>query len=442
MDFVIIGGDAAGMSAAMQIVRSDIEATVTTLEMGNFYSYAQCGLPYIIGGAVKNTESLIAREVSTFREKYGIDARVFHQVTAVDTGEKKVIGTNLERDEPFEIHYDKLLIATGGSPVIPNWPGRNREGVHALKTIPDIEKITADLKRVNDVTIIGGGYIGLELAENLVESGRHVRMIERNNRIAKMFDEDMTDLIHEEAQKNGVELCLEESVQSLNGGTRVETVVTDNHFYDTDMVLVATGIKPNTDFLENTGIIRQNNGAIQVNRYMETNVQDVYAAGDCATQYHRIKEKDDYIPLGTHANKQGRAAGLNMAGKPKAFQGMVGTSILRFFDLTLAKTGLSEQEASAMRFPYKTVTHNGSNIAGYFENKKNLRMKIVYRTDTNVVIGGQVIGEEGADKRIDVLATALFHRMTIDDFEDLDLSYAPPFNSVWDPLQQTIRRAK
>ncbi|SDI04581.1 NADPH-dependent 2,4-dienoyl-CoA reductase, sulfur reductase [Alteribacillus persepolensis] len=441
MDYVIIGGDAAGMSAAMQIVRKDEKANVTTLERGGIYSYAQCGLPYIIGGAVESTDDLIAREVDTFRNKHGIDARTFHEVTDVDIEKKLVKGMDLQHNQPFEIPYDKLLIASGASPVVPDWEGRNLHNIHTLKTIPDIKEIAADLDGVSDVTIIGGGYVGLELAENFIETGRHVRIIERNNRLAKMFDEDMGELILEEAKKHGVELCLEESVESFTGTDQVEAVVTDQNTYQTDMVIVAAGIKPNTEFLQKTNVHVEDNGAVKVNRYMQTNEKDVYAAGDCAVQYHRIKEKDDYVPLGTHANKQGRTAGLNMIGKPKAFQGILGTSILRFFDLTLAKTGLNEAEADDIGFAYDTVTNKTVNIAGYFAGKTALHVKLLYRTDNDMVIGGQVIGKDGADKRIDVLATALFHHMTLSDFEDLDLSYAPPYNGVWDPIQQTVRRA-
>ncbi|RSL31795.1 CoA-disulfide reductase [Salibacterium salarium] len=442
MRYVIIGGVAAGMSAAMQIVRNKEDPEIITLESGGFYSYAQCGLPYIIGGEVEDTNHLIARDVQTFRDKYGIDARVYHHVTEVDTKQQIVKGEDLERQQSFEISYDKLLIASGGSPVLPDWPGHHLHGVHTLKTIPHVQHILNDLNHAQDITIVGGGYIGLELAENLIESGHRVRLIERNNRLAKMFDEDMTPLVHDEAAKHDVELCLNESVVEINGDKRVESVTTDKNHYQTDMVIAATGIKPNTDFLKHTGIHKYDNGAIIVNPYMETNIENVYAAGDCATQFHRIKQKDDYVPLGTHANKQGRVAGQNLAGEAKAFQGIVGTSILRFFDLTLAKTGLSEKEAAALNFPYEIVLHQGSDIAGYFHDKKPLHMKMMYRTDTNVVIGGQVIGESGADKRIDVLATAIFHQMTVSDFEDLDLSYAPPYNGVWDPLQQTARRAK
>ncbi|MFD2707074.1 FAD-dependent oxidoreductase [Salibacterium lacus] len=441
MKYVIIGGDAAGMSAAMQIVRNVEGAEVTTLEAGGIYSYAQCGLPYIVGGEVEHTEKLIARDVETFREKYGIDARVFHHVEAVDTENQVVSGKNKETGMSFELPYDKLLIASGGSPVLPDVPGRTLKGVHTLKTIPDIEAIDADLDDVHDVTIIGGGYIGLELAENLIETGRNVRIIERNNRIAKMFDADMTPLIHEEAGKHGVELCLGESVEVLEGVQRIQAVQTTGGWYDTDLVIAATGIRPNTDFLENTGVQLRHNGAVQVDAWMRTNVDHVYAAGDCAVQYHRVKERDDYVPLGTHANKQGRAAGKNMAGIPKQFQGIVGTSILRFFDLTLAKTGLNEAESEKMAFPFDTVVHRAVDRADYFEGKKPLHLKLLYRTDTEEVIGGQVIGESGAAKRIDVLAVTLFHRMTLDDYEDLDLSYAPPYNGVWDPIQQTARRA-
>ncbi|WP_100400402.1 FAD-dependent oxidoreductase [Bacillus sp. FJAT-44742] len=442
MKFVIIGGDAAGMSAAMQIVRNRENPDVTVLEMGNIYSYAQCGLPYVIGGSVKGTDQLIARDVTTFREKYGIDARVFHQVTHVNAEKKIVSGTNLESNETFEIPYDRLLVATGARPFLPPWKNHDLPGIHTLKTIPDLESIKSNLDRVKHVTIIGGGYIGLEMAENFRETGRQVRMIERGNRLAKMFDEDMAEHIHKEAEANGIETCFEESIEGFEGNDRVEAVVTNKNRYETDLVIAAVGVRPNTDMLKGTDVILETNGAVKVNSYMQTNVDDIYAAGDCATQYHRIKQKDDYIPLGTHANKQGRAAGLNMVNNPKAFQGIVGSSILKFHRLTLGRTGLSEKEASALHFPYETVTYKGSDIAGYYEDKKPIYIKILYRTDNDMLIGGQVIGESGVDKRVDVLATALFHRMTISEFEDLDLSYAPPYNGVWDPLQQAVRRAK
>ncbi len=434
MKYVIIGGDAAGMSAAMQIVRADDQAEVTTLEMGTVYSYAQCGLPYVVGGVIDSFDSLIARDVETFREKYGIDARVNHEVTAVDVENQTVSG------EGFQLEYDKLLIATGANPVLPPWDGADLDGIHTIKTIPDTKAIVSELNHVSRVVIIGGGYIGLETAENFIELGKEVTIIERGPRLAKIFDKELSEKIHEEAQKHGITLKFNESVESFEGDERVRRVITDKGAIDADLVVVAVGVRPNTSFLDGTGIHLFGNGAIKVNAFMQTNVENIYAAGDCATQYHRVKERDDHIPLGTHANKQGRLAGRAMVGKPRPFQGIVGTSIIKFFDLTLGRTGLAEAEIHEMGYPFKTITASVRHIAGYYPDSKKMDIRLSYHEETEQLLGGQIIGEAGVDKRIDVLATALFHRMRISELEDLDLAYAPPFNGVWDPIQQTARR--
>ncbi|KHF38363.1 FAD-dependent oxidoreductase [Halalkalibacter okhensis] len=436
MKYVIIGGDAAGMSAAMQIVRHDEKAEVTTLEMGEVYSYAQCGLPYVVGGVIDSFDSLIARSVETFRDKYGIDARVNHEVKAVDVEKKLVTG------DGFEVPYDKLLVATGASPVVPPWNGVHLKGIHSVKTIPDTKALMNDLDGITKVVVIGGGYIGLEMAENFVEIGKDVTMIERNPRLAGIFDEEFSKKIGDEASEHGITLRFNESVEAFEGGGdgRVARVVTDKGHIDAELVVIAIGVKPNTGFLEGTGIHLFANGAIKVNAFMETNIEDVYAAGDCATQYHRVKERDDYIPLGTHANKQGRLAGRAMIGSPRPFQGVVGTSIIKFFDLTLARTGLSEAEIEAQGYPYETISAEIPHIAGYYPNSEKLHIRMSYHTETERLLGAQLIGTAGVDKRIDVLATALFHRMRISELEDLDLAYAPPYNGVWDPVQQTARR--
>ncbi|GAE45981.1 pyridine nucleotide-disulfide oxidoreductase [Mesobacillus boroniphilus JCM 21738] len=252
----------------------------------------------------------------------------------------------------------------------------------------------------------------------------------------------MAELIHEEAVKQNIVLKMGESVEAFGGSEHVESVKTDKGEYETDLVLVAVGVKPNILFLEGTGIKISVNGAIQVNAYMQTSIKDIYAAGDCATQYHRVKEKDDHVPLGTHANKQGQIAGLNMVDVHKTFKGIVGTSIIKFFDLTLGRTGLSEKEANLLNIPYGSVTITAADIAGYYPDDKKMKLKLVYHKATHKILGGQIIGENGVDKRIDVLATAIFHSMTIDELLDLDLAYAPPYNGVWDPIQQAARRVK
>ncbi|MFV8826309.1 FAD-dependent oxidoreductase [Alkalihalobacterium sp. APHAB7] len=444
MKYVIIGGDAAGMSAAMQIVRNEDNPTITTLERGGYYSYAQCGLPYVVGGHIPSTEKLIARDVETFREKYKIDARTYHEVNQIDTNEKTVSGFNLKNNERFTIEYDKLLIATGADPVIPNWKGRDLKGIHTIKTIPDIKDLQENLSQhVKKATIIGGGYIGLEMAENLVDIGLEVAIIEQQNQLATIFDEDMANLIHDEAKKHGVHLYLNESVQSFEGADGVvQKINTNQQQIDTDLVIIAVGARPNTGFLKDTDLHFFANGAIIVDAYMKTNLEDVWAAGDCATQFHRVKQKNDHIPLGTHANKQGRVAGLNMVGIPRLFKGVTGTSILKFFDLTLARTGLNETEVQQLGLKYEIISGETLHIAGYYPDPKRLQLKMIYDKATTRLLGAQVIGEEGVDKRIDVLSVALHHNMTVAELEDLDLAYAPPYNGVWDPIQQLIRRQR
>lgn len=443
MKYVIIGGDAAGMSAAMQIVRNSEGNEIVTFEKGEIYSYGQCGLPYVINGEVDSTDDLIARTPETFQEKYGIKTHILHEVKNVDCDKKVVKGVNLKTGEAFEESYDRLLVATGASPVCPPWDGLDLKGIFSLKTIPDLHEIQNYLQKdIQNVTIIGGGYIGLEMAEVFAQVGKNVQMIERGQQLAKIFDEDMAELIHEEAEKQNIKLSFNESVEGFKGEEFVDCVVTDKGEHKTDLVLVAVGVSPNTTFLEDTGVYVGLKGAIQVNHYMETNIKDVYAAGDCATQYHRIKKRDDYIPLGTHANKQGQVAGLNMVDKPTTFKGVLGTSIIKFFDLTLGSTGLSEKTAEQLNIPSQSITINSTNAAGYYSKEGKLTVKLVYQPESRKLLGGQIIGLEGVDKRVDVLATALYHDMNVDDLVDLDLSYAPPYNSVWDPIQQAARKAK
>jgi NADPH-dependent 2,4-dienoyl-CoA reductase/sulfur reductase-like enzyme len=443
MKILIIGGDAAGMSAAMQMVRNSSGHEITVLEKGGVYSYGQCGLPYVISGKIESTDRLIARTQSTFKEKYGIDARVFHEVQKVDVENKMVSGINHSKGETFSLPYDRLLIATGVSSFIPKWEGVTLPGVFSLKTIPDAKAIMDYLEKdINNVTVIGGGYIGLEMAESFAELGKKVTIIERNVQLAKIFDIDMAELIHEEAVRQNIVLKMGESVEAFGGSDHVESVKTDKGEYETDLVLVAVGVRPNTSFIEGTGIKTIGNGAIQVNAYMQTSIEDIYAAGDCATQYHRVKEKDDHVPLGTHANKQGQIAGLNMVDVHKTFKGIVGTSIIKFFRLTLGRTGLSEKEANKLNIPCGSVTITATDIAGYYPDDKKMKLKLVYHKETHKVLGGQIIGENGVDKRIDVLATAIFHSMTTEELHDLDLAYAPPYNGVWDPIQQAARRVE
>lgn len=441
MKYVIIGGDAAGMSAAMQIVRNSEDAQVTTLEKGEIYSYGQCGLPYVISGEIASTDDVIAREVETFREKYGIDAKTSHDVKKIDPVQQKVFGENTKTGQPFTYEYDKLLIATGARPFVPDIKGTELKGVHVLKDIPDTERIMNDLNdSVKNIAIVGGGYIGLEAAEAFRKLGKQVKMIEHGDHVAKIFDADMAKHIHEEADRKGITILTNEEVTGLEGDSCVRKIKTDKSEYPADLVLISAGIQPNTKMVENTGIEVGMKNAIRVNGHMETNVKNIYAAGDCALQFNLVKQKEDYIPLGTHANKQGRIAGLNMIGISRTFKGVTGTSLIKFMDLTLGRTGLSEKEAQSLDIPCESVTVKSTDKAGYYPETHTLYVKLVYARDDERLLGGQVIGISGVDKRIDVLSTALFHHMRLHELEDLDLGYAPPYNSVWDPIQQAARR--
>lgn len=438
MKVVIIGGDAAGMSAAMEIVRNNSDAQIVVLEKGDVYSYGQCGLPYVINGKVPHTDDLIARDVEEFREKYGIDARIFHKVTAIDTKLKKVSGIDVNSGETFEFLYDKLLIATGAAPTIPRVENAELQGIHTVKTIPQMEALMNELPHVKHVTVVGGGYIGLEVAETVRERGLAVRIIHRGKQLMTALDPKLAQIVLEEAQRNGIDVLLNESLLGFKGETHVEAVRTATGIYETDLVIMATGVRPSTKFA--AGFAKLENGALIVNEQMETSIEDVYAAGDCATQYHRIKQQVDYLPLGSTANKQGRIAGLNIAGFEQKYQGIVGTSILKFFDLHIGMTGLNNAEADQLHALVEAYEMEVNDIAGYYPNVRPMNIRMLVEQQSRQLLGMQAVGKNGVDKRIDVFATALYNEMTFEDLLHLDLAYAPPFSGVWDALMQMPKR--
>lgn len=440
MKYVIIGGDAAGMTAAMEIYRHDREAEIITLETGDIYSYGQCGLPYVISEQIENSNEVIAKTPEQFREKYGIDARTRHTATKVNTNRQIVHGIVADTGQEFEVQYDKLLIATGAKSINLAVEGRHLKGIHSIKTIPDTEAIMQEINDVNHVTIIGGGYIGLELAEVLTARGKKIRMILRSGQVASFLDREMAKLVHDEAYKNGIEIIYNEELVCYKGEDRVTGIQTSRDLYDTDLVIEAIGVKPNTEFLKDTPIQLAGNGAIRVDPHLETTVKNVYAAGDCAMHFNRMKQSADYIPLGTTASKQGRIAGLNMVDIPETFAGIVGSSILKFFTRTIGKTGLNEKEVTKLKFEYDVAVQEVRNIASYYPNGENMTVKLIWKKDSKRLLGIQIVGGAGVDKRIDVGAVALFHKMRLKELLDLDLSYSPPYNGVWDSLQKVAKR--
>jgi NADPH-dependent 2,4-dienoyl-CoA reductase/sulfur reductase-like enzyme len=441
--FLIVGADAAGMSAASEARRSDPSLLITALDRGGFASYSQCGLPYWLGGLITDREQLIARTTKKFME-LGINVLIHHNVTAVDTERGIVEVWDLESGGSTEQPYDHLLIATGASPVTPTLPGLDLMGVFNLDVMEDAIAIHDYLERYEPkrAVVVGGGYIGLEMVENLWRLGLKVQLVELGNQLFPSVDRDLAALVAEELTGQGVDMSLCDSVlQACEGRDgRVKEVTTNQGTVAADMVLLAVGVRPNVEVAAAAGIGIGATGAIAVDRQLRTNVPNVYAAGDCAEHWHRVMRKPAWVPLGTTANKQGRIVGRNVTGNNDAFAGIVGTAATRIFDVEVARTGLSEEEARRAGFETVGGSLTTTDVAGYMPDAQPLTVKVIAEAGTGRLLGGQAMGRAGAAKRIDVLATALFNDLDLSALTELDLAYAPPVNSVWDPLQVTATK--
>lgn len=440
---VIIGGDAAGMSAASKIRRKQAEWEIVVFEKSPHTSYSACGIPYYIGGVVEDHERLIARSHETFRQKYNIKAHVMHEVIHFDPAGKKVLVNDLNTSKSFTETYDQLLIATGASPAIPKVEGINAKGVFSLSTLQSgIELFNFIEKHApKTAVIVGGGYIGIEVAEALLLRKIQVTLIDRASYIMETLEKDMSEEICRTMTDAGVELRLGEELKEVLSNEKgfACQVITNASKIKTELVVLGTGVKPNTHLAKEAGLDLCDGGAILVNDKMQTSVKDVWAAGDCASSYHILKEKEVFIALGTIANKHGLVAGTNMSGGEMFFQGVCGTAITKFNQLEIARTGLTVQEAESLGISVKTNTIKTSNIAGYYPLSEDIQVKLIARKDNHQLIGGQIVGGKGSAKRIDALVAAITVKMTVTDLAMLDLAYAPPFSGVWDPLQVAAR---
>ncbi len=444
MKIVIIGGIAAGMSAAAKARRVSKDAEVVVYEMGDIISFGACGLPYFVGDFFQNPNWMIARKVQRMQDE-GVDVQVHHQVMSVDPKGKRLKVKNLQRDEVFETGYDKLMIATGANVVMPPFENIGLENIFTLSKMQDGMRLKeiAMSDEVKDVTIIGAGFIGVEVVEAMKQLGKHVRVIQRGDRVFnRIFDERITELMHQELLDHGVELVLNEGVVGFEGEDKVERVRTDKASYATDLVVIATGFKPNTAFLEGSGIATLKNGAIIVNKRGETNIKDIYAAGDCATVPHMIDGADVYIPLATGANKLGRVVGENMAGADAEYPGSLGSACVKVMDYEAAVTGLNEEQAKARGIEAMSVFVKDKNQAGYYPNQEDIYIKLVYEKDSKVIIGGETLGKNGAGLRIDVIAMAIRAKMTTSELGMMDFCYSPPISKTWDALNVAGNVAK
>lgn len=443
MKLLVIGGVAASMSAASKLRRMDEKAEITVYEKGKFLSYGACGLPYYISGENDDHRKMIARTQEQFSER-NIKTYLLHEVLKVDTDKKEVTVKDLASGEMFTDTYDKLMIGTGTFPIMPQFPGADLENVHVLKTMEDgmaLKEISSK-SEVKDVVIVGGGYIGIEVVEAMKTLGKNVRVIEMGERILAPFDKEITDIAEKEIRDHGVELNLGEKVESFSGNGKVESIKTDKGSYKADLVLVAVGVKPATKFLEGSGIELAENGAIIIDREMQTNVEGVYAAGDCAQVYHRLLEENDYIPLGTNANKCGRLAGANIAGSREKYVGTLGSAAIKIFDMELGRTGLSEEDAKRLGLAYTTEFVKAADHPGYYPNQTPIWIKLICEKGTNRILGAHAIGNKGVVLRIDVFAVAIHNKMTAEELGMVDLCYAPPFAGVWDAVHIASNAAK
>ncbi|GIM32465.1 CoA-disulfide reductase [Paraclostridium bifermentans] len=436
MRVVIIGGVAAGMSAAAKLKRMKPDYEVVIYEKTDVVSFGACGLPYFVGGFFDDPQNMIARAPEKFVES-GIDLKIFHEVTSIDTDSKKLKVQDVKNGEIFEDSYDKLMIATGASSIIPPIKNVKLENVSTLKSLDDGIKVKELMNRdeIKKVAIIGAGFIGLEAVEAAKKLGKEVTVFQLEDRILpQVFDKELTDILEEEIKNHNVDLRLQEIVSELVGEEKVKKVITNKGEYDTDLVIIATGVRPNTAFLKDSKVNMLPNGAIIVDEFGKTSVEDIYAAGDCATIKNIVTGQDSYVPLATGANKLGRIVGENLAGANNSFQGSLGSSCIKIMDMEAACTGLTEVQAEKLGIKVKSKFISDFNQTNYYPGRNKMYVKLVYDADTKVILGGQVAGYKDAVQRCNVIAASIFGKLTTSQLGMLDLCYAPPFARTWDIL--------
>lgn len=442
MRILIVGGEAAGMSAAAKARRLIKDGEIVVYEASEIISFGACGLPYFVGDEFHNPEYMAEFTPAEFAEK-GIVVKTRHRVISIDAQAKTI---RVESDEGvFEDHYDRLVIATGAREIRPPVPGLERTGVFSLRRMADGHALKAAVQDAANqrAVVIGSGFIGLEVVEALVNQGKDVRLIELAERvIPEAFDCEITQHIETELQEKGVQLHLGERVEAVLGDDQVRAVRTNQGEYPADIVVVCTGVKPNTDFLAEAGFERLANGALVVDRQGRTSVANVWAAGDCATVWHSVKQQQVYVPLATIANKLGRLVGENVAGAALEFPGTLASAALKVLDLEAGRTGLSEREAEQLGVNYRTVLIKDKCHTNYCHGQSDIHVKLIYEATSKRLLGAQIIGRKGAVHRVNSLAVAISMGVTTTQLGMLDFAYAPPFSRTWDVLNVAGNVAK
>ena len=435
MKILIVGGVAGGATAATRLRRLSEENEVIIFEKGQYVSFANCGLPYHISGTIDKRDALLLQTPESLKERYNLDVRVFTEVLSIYTDEKKISVKNLQTGEIYLENYDKLLLSPGAEPIKPPFEGIDSDKIYTLRNIPDMDKIVAKTKNAQNFVVVGGGFIGLEVAENLIEAAKNVKLVELGNQVMAPVDFDIASFVHEKAKQKGLELLLNVGVEKFNDkGETIEVFLNNGTSVETDAVILAIGVKPETKLAIEAGLEIGETRGILVNEFMQTSNPDIYAVGDAIEVAHYINNKKVLIPLAWPANRQGRIVADNIVlGNQYKYSGSLGSSILKFFELSVASTGLNEKTLKKLGIPYKTAIVTRGHHAGYYPGAKNMVLKLIF-DENGKIFGAQAVGEAGVDKRIDVIATAIKGNLTVYDLPEIEITYAPPYNSAKDPV--------
>ncbi len=435
---IIVGGVAGGASAAARLRRLDENAEIVLYERGSEISYANCGMPYYIGGTIGNRDNMLLQTPASLRARFNIDVRVRHEVEKVDPAAKTVVVHNLETDERWEEGYDSLILSPGAKPIQPAFDGSDSKRIFVLRSMEDCDRLKREIfnSDTERVLVVGGGFIGIEIAENLAHLGLQVTLAELADQIMTTLDKDMAEYLHAHIRDKGVRLELSKGLDHIEpkNDLSVTAYLTDGSAIETDMVVLAIGVVPDSSLAAGAGITLGVKGSIDVDSKMRTSEQDVFAVGDAVSVADFISGEKTVIPLAGPANRQGRIAASVIAGKDFSYQGTLGTSICKVFDLAAASTGKNERALKKAGVAYDKVYLHPASHATYYPGAQQMHLKLLFDPQTGHILGAQIVGQEGVDKRIDVIATAIYANLTVEDLENLELSYAPPFSAAKDPV--------
>jgi NADPH-dependent 2,4-dienoyl-CoA reductase/sulfur reductase-like enzyme/peroxiredoxin family protein/rhodanese-related sulfurtransferase/TusA-related sulfurtransferase len=438
MKVVIVGGVAGGASVATRLRRMNENADIVLLERGPYISFANCGLPYYIGGVIPERDSLLVQTPEALRVSFNIHARTHSEVTAIDRDARTVTVRDANTNREYVESYDKLVLSPGAAPLVPPVPGADLPGVFTLRTIPDMDAIKAfaDEKRPSRAVVVGGGFIGLELAENLDHRGVEVTVVEMMNQVLAPLDFEMASMVHQHLQFKHVRLALGDGLKAIEQGEGdwLSVLLQSDRRADAEMVILSVGVRPESQLAKDAGLELGTRGTISTNEFMQTSDPDIYAIGDAAMITHFVSGAPTNIPLAGPASKQGRLVADHIVGLPVSYQGAMGTSIVKVFDLAVATAGLNERQLEGLGIPHRSATIHISNHAGYYPGASPMAFKLVFEPDNGRILGAQIVGIDGVDKRIDVIATAIRSGMSVFDLEQVELAYAPPFGSARDPV--------